>query len=323
MRLTNNMIMRKYMANLNTSLTTLNNLNEQTSSGMKFSKMSEDPAAALKAFQVRRNLSQITLYKSNVLDIQNSLSDIELSVSNLNNTLSDINAQIIQGRTGTYNASDKIVIAITLKDMQQQILEISNSKFSGKFIFGGPNVTQPPFTLDANSKLLYNGVDVDGPGPFANEPIYVDIGLGLSTDTSGNIIPQSAFNKSHPGSELLGTGKDTEGISNNLYNVVGKIAEMFQNNDLTDIDKYVNKFSKNVEEVMVQYANVGEKSKSLEYLSNRLDTDENNALHKQNNLEAVDLAKSILDFKNQELSYNAALQMGAKILQLSLVDYLR
>jgi flagellar hook-associated protein 3 FlgL len=322
MRLTNNMIMRKYMANLNTSLTTLNNLNEQTSSGMKFSKMSEDPATALKAFQVRRNLSQITLYKSNVLDTQNSLSDIEFSISNLNNTLSDINAQIIQGRTGTYNASDKIVIANTLKDMQQQILEISNSKFSGKFIFGGPNVKQPPFTLDATSKLLYNGVNVDT-GTFTNEAIYVDIGLGLSTDTAGNIIPQSAFNKSHPGSELLGTGVDADGISNNLYNVVGEIAKMFQNNDFTNIDKYVNKFSKNVEEVMVQYANVGEKSKSLEYLSNRLDTDENNALHKQNDLEAVDLAKSILDFKNQESSYNAALQMGAKILQLSLVDYLR
>lgn len=322
MRLTNNMIMRKYMANLNTSLTTLNNLNEQVSSGMKFSKMSEDPATALKAFQVRRNLSQITLYKSNVLDIQNSLSDIEFSISNLNTTLSDINVQIIQGRTGTYNASDKIVIANTLKDMQQQILEISNSKFSGKFIFGGPNVMQPPFTLGTDNKLLYNGVDVDT-GTFTNEAIYVDIGLGLSTDTAGNIIPQSAFNKSHPGSELLGTGVDADGISNNLYNVVGEIAKMFETNDLTNIDKYVNKFSKNVEEVMVQYANVGEKSKSLEYLSNRLDTDENNALHKQNDLEAVDLAKSILDFKNQEMSYNAALQMGAKILQLSLVDYLR
>ena len=212
--------------------------------------------------------------------------------------------------------------------MQQQILEISNSKFSGKFIFGGPNVKQPPFTLVTDptdidgSKLLYNGVDVDT-GIFTNEPIYVDIGLGLSTDTAGNIIPQSAFNKSHPGSELLGTGVDADGISNNLYNVVGEIAKMFQTNDLTNIDKYINKFSKNVEEVMVQYANVGEKSKSLEYLSNRLDTDENNALHKQNDLETVDLAKSILDFKNQEMSYNAALQMGAKILQLSLVDYLR
>ena len=220
MRLTNNMIMRKYMANLNTSLTTLNNLNEQASSGMKFSKMSEDPATALKAFQVRRNLSQITLYKSNVLDIQNSLSDIEFSISNLNNTLSDINAQIIQGRTGTYNASDKIVIANTLKDMQQQILEISNSKFSGKFIFGGPNVTQPPFTLDATSKLLYNGVDVDT-GTFTNEAIYVDIGLGLSM-ASGEIIPQSAFNKSHPGSELLGTGLDADNISNNLPEIVVK-----------------------------------------------------------------------------------------------------
>jgi flagellar hook-associated protein 3 FlgL len=97
---------------------------------------------------------------------------------------------------------------------------------------------------------------------------------------------------------------------------------MFEDNDLADADKLTAKMERKVEDIMVQYAGIGEKCKSLEFLSGRLDDDESNAMAKQNMLESADPAKSILDYRNQELSYTAALQMGAKVLQTSLLDYL-
>jgi flagellar hook-associated protein 3 FlgL len=322
MRLTSNMIMRNYLTNLNNSLNTLNDANQTVATGMKFQKMSDDPATGLKAFQVRKNLARIDVYQNNIQDIKNESIDVEASISSLKDIVTNVATQVMQGKTGTYSETDRKAIAAVLQAMQQQILSIANSKIGDKILFGGSNVKNIPFTLDVSGNLQYNGIDVNI-ATTANETVYSDIGLGLSTDSSNNIIAQSAFNISNSGSDLLGTGVDADGISNNLYNIVGEIATMFENNDLTDIDKYVNKLSEKSDDVLIQYTNIGEKNNFLDFLSSRLDTSKQNNFEKQNNLESVDQAKSIIDYKNQENAYNAALQMGTKILQASLMDYLK
>lgn len=322
MRLTSNMIMRNYLTNLNNSLSTLNNLNEQTATGMKIQKMSDDPATGLKAFQVRKNLARIEVYKNNILDIKNTATDVEASVSSLKDILTSVKTQVEQGQTGTYGDADRKAVGKSLLNLQQQILSVANSRSGDNFLFGGPNVKNAPFTVNSGGKLLYNGADVDI-SSSENEAVYSDIGLGLSTDSANNIVSQSAYNISNSGSELLGTGVDSNGISNNIYNLVGQIATKFNNNDMSNIDKYISKLSDKFDDVLMQYANIGEKNNFLDFLSSRFEKSEQNNMEKQNNLETVDLAKSILDFKNQENSYNAALQMGSKILQVSLMDYLK
>ena len=58
MRLTNNMILKRYMRNLNTSFKTLNKLSDISRLAAVGIKASENPAAALKAFNVRKRFVQ-------------------------------------------------------------------------------------------------------------------------------------------------------------------------------------------------------------------------------------------------------------------------
>lgn len=319
MRLTNNIVIRKYMSNLNKSKTTLDKLVEKATTQQKYKYAYENPTAALKAFNVRRDLSKFEIYKDNIVDVQNTLTDIESSIEALNDIAIDVNAQLVQAENVTYGGTELQIIAEVLRGLQYQVLNIANSSYSGKFLFGGTNVQTEPFTLDADGKLLYNGVDVDT-GTFEKQSIYIDVGLGLTT---GNLNANNAYDIAYPGNELLGSGVDENGITNNFYNLIGEIARKFETNDLTNIKQYTDKFKEKMDNIVVQYADIGQRTNFVEFVNSKVENDEDNAIMKQEKLEVADLTQVITDYMYQKYSYDASLQIGAKILSNSLLDYLR
>lgn len=318
MRLTNSMVMSRYIKNLNKSFETYNKLSDIATTENLYTKASDNPAAALKAFNVRNDLSRISLYKSNIVDIQNILTDVETSISSINDMCIDINAKIEQAKNVTYSDTERESIAAVLENLQIEILNVANTKSAGRYIFSGSNITKVPFTV-SGGQLLYNGVDVDT-GTFNKDSVYIDLGMGMSSGIAIN--DNSAFDISYPGVDLLGYGVDSDGISNNLYNIVGDLVDMFKNNNMANIDKYAKKFEDKMSEILVQYADIGQKSNFVGFIDKRLKVDEENALKKQDSLESADLAEALMNVEYQKLAYNAALKIGANILQSSLLDYL-
>lgn len=321
MRITSNMITKNYLSNLNTSLNTLNKLSKRVSTQREFSKASEDTARALKAFQVRRNLTRIDFYKENIEDAKSVFTNMESEISILNETLTEINVEVEKGINGTYSETNRKIIANVLKNMQSQILSVGNTRVNGKYLFGGSNVDNMPFEIDGAGNLLYNGLDVNS-AAFPKDEVFIDAGMGFDVDASGNVDANTALNISYPGIELLGYGIDSDGLPNNLYNLVGEVITKFENNDMTDINKYFAKLSSRQDDVIVQLATVGEKTAFADFMVSRLENNEYNSLEKQTKLEYVDLAQAVMEYNNQKLCYDSALMLGSYILQKSLMDYL-
>ncbi|HAN20837.1 MAG: hypothetical protein A2Y15_04850 [Clostridiales bacterium GWF2_36_10] len=322
MRLTNSMMSKNYLKNLNSSLENLNEANTRVTAQRKYMKISEDPATALKAMKVRKNLSRIEVYKENLSDAQAIFDQYESTISNINDIATEAVSQVLQGTTGTSNETVRKTVATTLRGYQETILAAANTKYGDDYIFGGESVGNTPFKLNGTGELLYNGQNVNT-GTFTDEYRFVDIGVGLTVGTDGEIVPKSAFNVSNSGSTLLGTGVDTNGITNNLYNLLGEIATKLENNDIDDIQLYSDKLEAKADDIRLQYVSIGEKTNFISYFTERLDAERINATTKQNELESMDIEEGIIIFGEQELAYNACLQMGTKILQPSLIDFLR
>lgn len=322
MRLTSNLISRNYLNNLNTNAKTLNWLNERVAANRSFLKGSDDPVAALKSLQIHRNLARIDLYQNNISDLQGILDESESAISSLNEIVGNAVAQVLQGKTGTLNEENRATIASALRSCQEQIISAANAKFGNAYVFGGESTKTAPFTFDASGNLLYNGQDINT-GTFSDEYRYIDVGLGMTLDASGEVVPESAFNVAISGAQLLGHGVDADGLPNNLYEIIGDLAEMFENNDLTNLGAYDTKLQASADDIRLQYVSSGEKTKFIEFLSARYEADESNLIKKQESVEGIDTAKAIVEFSSQMLAYNACLQMGVKILQPSLLDYLR
>ncbi len=320
MRLTNAMMANNYLRNLNRNTKELNDLNTKVSAQRKFLKMSENPARALAAFGVRKHLSRIDMYDRTLKDAQGLLDEAEISLSSINETATNALAQVMQGVTGTSDENARKVIAQALRGYQETILGAANAKFSDKYIFGGEGFEDMPFTLSGGGDLLYQGQNVDSTS-FGAQHRYVDIGLGLSIG-GGGVSPQSAMDTAYSGATLLGSGLDGNGISNNLYQLLGDIADKLDSGDLTDMDLYIDKLEARSDDVRMQYVGIGERANYVSFFADRLNREKIAAATKQNDLESLSLEEGVLQFSEQELVYNACLQMGTKILQPSLLDYL-
>lgn len=179
MRITNSMISRQYVSNLNTTLSNLNDSITKATTNRAFQKASEDPYSAAKAYRLRRELQSNQDSQDAISDVKSQLSTAESSMQAIYSRIGDASTgDCIQAITGTTSAADRTTIATKLRTVQQDILSSLNTQFSNKYIFGGTQTDETPFTLDGNGNLLFRGVDVN----------TGDIAAGTTTTLNGSTI---------------------------------------------------------------------------------------------------------------------------------------
>ncbi len=226
------------------------------------------------------------------------------------------------------DANKKIVLNLnegaTLSDLKDTLTA------AGAQTVNGNTVDFSKVTIDGDltaalksgtSQSISNTVDLTA---LANEKTYVDLGLGLRFDSSGKIIEQSAFNTSLPGISFLGYGENADGIPNNIYTLIGKIADGLESADYSyeDIEPYIKNLEQQQEKLMTSVTTIGVQSNFLSSTQTRLENSELNLNEKISDVEYIDPAEAIMDFKMQEYSYRAALQMGTLILQPTFLDFM-
>ena len=338
MRITNKMITTKYIRSLNTLSSDLDKLNNQIASGRKFSKSSEDTAAAIKAYRIRRDLSRTDAFQANIDHAQSSLVNTESALNHIQELVQTAKDKILVANTGTASADERQVVATELKSIQNQLLQALNSNASGVYYFGGSNTDTAPFTLDANGQLAYNNVTLSTITPaeqerLSSDSMYVDIGLGAQTlpdpnDATKTIIdPKSVFQYSTAGINVVGSGTTTVGgmnVSNNLYDLIGSIVGQLESDiySYDNIDALYGQLGKASMEIIYNLTEVGAKTSYLNFMTDRYDTQILNLQDRQVSVEGADPAYTIIKFKSQQVAYNAALQMGTSLIQPSIFDFM-
>lgn len=340
MRITYKMMTTKYTTNLNNMSTELDKLNTQVASGRKFAKTSDDTTSAIKAYQIRRDIAKVEGYQNNIGHATDFLTNSETNLGDINKTVSDATVKILQGKNGTQSLDTRKTIANELRAMQDQLLNTLNSSVSGTCIFGGSNTGEKPFTVDADGKLLYNKISLDNldnstPAlektlkDLKTDSLYVDVGLGLSFDTTGAVNRNSVFNYSIPGINIVGNGTTqiegiTEPVSNNLYNLLGDIASQFESDNYSNdtVDKLFGQFQTASSKSNQVTTEIGAKTNYLDFMTNRYDAQNLNMQIRQTDVEGIDAAYTYIAFQTQKVAYQAALQMGTSIIQSSVFDYM-
>ncbi|MEL7649221.1 MAG: flagellar hook-associated protein FlgL [Sedimentibacter sp.] len=347
MRITTSMMTGKYIRNLNKQANDMNYLNEQVSTGRKFFKGSEDPVSAIKAYKLRREYRSTEMYDTNISDVDSFLTSAETNLTEISDNLGRVYTSYLQGINGTMGSDDREIIAKEIENLQQSVLASLNGKFSDRYVFGGTSKDEIPFTVDSSGNLLYKGVNVntckDSAGndvdmeKLMNEVINIDIGLGMTFDSTGNLNKDTVFNISMAGISFMGYGNATDAdgnteldadgnpVPNNLYTLLEKMKEQLRSSDysLEKITPFINEFDRQKKQVLVGITDIGAKTNYLDFIKLRNEDIQYNLNEKLVDVEQVDSAEAIVDFSMQEYAYNAALSMGNKILQNSFIDFMK
>jgi len=325
MRVTNQSVTRNYLKGLHGNRALLNKYSEQTYTGQRFSHMGENPSGGIRAMQVRRNLTRVDGYLDNAKAAKSTLAAAEKSIMQMSEITREISRLTVQGISDDNGSDEREAIAKQVEALQKEMLAIANTQFAGKYQFGGTNNVSAPFTLDATTnELLYNGHPVAGIGANSDllkDANYIEVGLGITfnPNSSQNVDPNSAFKNTYVGLDFMGYGP------NNLYALAGKIVDTLRSgvNDKDAAGKLLDDFNAAASQVTLQITQFGADDNYLDFTIDRLESERITLIERQQSIELKEADEAILDLKMQEYVYNAALQMGQRLMQPTLFDFMK
>lgn len=108
-----------------------------------------------------------------------------------------------------------------------------------------------------------------------------------------------------------------------LINDIDKFIKALSNSDKEEINNFLANIDKHIDRVLAARSELGAKTSRMELALERTKDNRLSFTTSLTNVENVDLAESIMKFKNLENVYNASLSIGSKIIQPSLVDFIR
>lgn len=138
MRITNKIMQRNSLANLNRNKVLADKLNTQLSSEKKITRPSDDPIIAIRSLRLNTSITQISqYYEKNVPDANSWLEVTEEAVNITVDVITDMYDQCTRGSEGSMTAEDRKKILENLKNLREEVYSTGNSDYAGRYLFSG------------------------------------------------------------------------------------------------------------------------------------------------------------------------------------------
>jgi len=85
---------------------------------------------------------------SNVEGLISELNSVDDKMETIHSILQTIQEKTLQGMSQSYSDDARAVLAKEIANKKEQILQVANSQFGGKYLFSGTNNSTPPFTVN-------------------------------------------------------------------------------------------------------------------------------------------------------------------------------
>lgn len=314
MRITNSMMVTTFLNNMNNNMLKMDKYNNQLSTGKKISRLSDDTVGVISSLTARSRLNAYKQYQENLVDARNWVDQAETAIGEINSMMTTIRENVVYAATDVKNDVDKANIGRLVSEFKDHIFQSGNVTMGNMYLFGGFNTTSTPFTKDANGKIFYNGLDLTDTSPTNVAKIDAEKSQKMEFEIGFNLMMDVTFT----GPEIMGTGE------NNIFKVLGDLENDLANGAGAEVlTNYLDKIDNIQANLLDKMVSVGARSNKLDNLEDRYAQDVINYTAIKSNIEDADPAEVIMNFKMAEAVYRQSLSVGARIIQPTLMDYLR
>lgn len=351
MRITNSMLISNNIYNIGNNMKRLDKATERESSQSKIQLPSDDPQVATQAVKYRNYVSTVEQYQQNANDATSWMKVTEGALSDLNDVVQEVRDKTVQASSGTLSDSDRQAIKQEVQQLKKSAIEILNTSYAGRYVFGGYDTDQEPYaetTVTVGSasvsKVTFKGKVMNLGGPVSPDITDADYNSayasGSSTMYESNGVSQSMKYNIGFGNQITvnveGQAVVGEGTGSNLFDTFDKLligldsdtsyksidssgsvqTTTFTLTDvLGDIDKDLNRIS-------TVTSDLGAREKYVELATNRLSNDHAVYTKLMSNNEDMDVAQATTDVSTAQSVYDASLSAAAKTITKSLLDYI-
>ncbi len=287
---------------LQRSNSSMNKYMDQLSTGKKINKASDDPVTAVRSMYYRSSLSEVEQFKRNLEDGLSWMSTTDEALDQINTVVQRVRELTVQGLSDTNDSNDRRAISEEIKQLKEHIGEISNSQIAGRYIFAGTDVKTPPYRVTAN--------DPSNQKEFINNnQEKLELQVGQTNSIQINVLGTDVFNN------------DGEG---GIFKVLTDIVNYFESSDGSNGESnHLDKLDSQINNILKERSELGARMNRLELSTSKVEALEVSTTKLLSSEEDVDISQVIIDLKAQENVHSAALSAGARIIQPTLLDFLK
>ncbi|MCR1933687.1 flagellar hook-associated protein FlgL [Clostridium tepidum] len=319
MRITNKMMADSFMTDMNNNLQNLDRIRQQLTTGKNFSKPSHDPANVIRTMQLYTGIDANKQYNKNISNVINWLDVTDTALDQIGKQLGKIRDKLQEAGDPGFGPTERKALKDEVNGIIGSLSQTLNTTFDGKYIFSGTRVTGKPTAVkkdeNGNNSIYY--INKDGTAlTDKNSDEYKQMNEKLKAEISEGVVME--YNVT--AKEILEDGGDLakllENIVNNLDSDDPTDTNKLYGENLGDIDKVL-------DNVLRIRAEVGAKQNRMDS-AKTMNTETNfNMTEILSNIEDIDIVEKNMEYAVLQSVYISSLQTSAKVLQPTLMDYLR
>jgi len=331
MRITHGMGVITYLRNLETIQNDKYKNEIRLSTGKNIVNLSDAPDKLVKAKAFNTLIKQNENYRFIIDQTTRELAAVEDRLLGISNKIADIR-QLAIDSTHAGSSGNTFTIGVYIKGLLDDILTDANADFNGKFLFSGTKTTH-----DSIQEVRLNGnkypFEIIQSEPTAGNP------SGLEVVFKGN-FHNRYINKDNRTAEAINVtadrvfGEGGAAFFNDiiaLYNVMSfkadgsnrEIGDAFSREEVANISDIQQRLATINEKLNNTTSQMSSKRLRMETISFQMAEESLRYEEMRTINEDTDFAKTTMDLRLQEIALQYSLKVGTRLMQTTLMDFLR
>ena len=390
MRISNNAMFDQMRRHLMQNTERLMRAQEQMATQKRFSRLSDNPIDAGRVLNLKGAVSRTDQYLRNIEQAVTAAGVQDQAAGQIHELLARANELLVrEANQATSTPATREATRIEMANLAGQLLHVANTRFDGKYVFGGHQTGQPAFagataqvdgdpvqdgTLAAAARVVdasaltyrpyeirftaadrFDVIDVQGGQTILADQAYVSgepinfagLEATLADGTGAPAAGMTLQIETTPAGEYLGDGRIQEvevqpggrtpvnmpgdrlfqgaGLADgiDLFALMRDINQALADGDYDAIQEQLGSLERAHEQVSSQRSTVGARVNQLEQVKERQADIKLSLQVLSSNIEDIDVAEAITELGRQQNIYEATLGAAGRIIQPSLLDFLR
>ncbi len=299
-RITQESLTHTTLANIKANFKKMEDIQEKLSSGKQLNRASDNPSNTRKVLGLKTKDHQVQQYLDNSHAAKDQVNFAFNALEGIQDTIAKVKELTIQANNDTLGPSERKVIASELGQIMESVIQFANMDNNGRYIFAGTKTQTVPFSAVKDGSGKITSVSYNGD----NQEIKYQV--GPNSHIQVNIPGGKLFQDNHIFSTLISLRDSLEASTFNSAAFSDLRATLESTTDVFSAE--ITKF--------------GSKANRLDMTVSRLENSQASLKELISYNEDADVASLIMDLKHQENTLNASLNVGAKIIQPTLLNFL-
>lgn len=262
-------------------------------------EVSDNPIGMTKALRLRDRVSSIGQYVKNIDYAKGFLAKSESAISDIVENLMRAKELGLYMANDTNDAMARQSTGREVEELVKEVVQLGNAQYNGRFVFGGFRTQSPPLSSEGN----YLGDDGS---------IFVEVAEGGLKQI--NVTARNLFET---------TPSEREAGHFNMLHSLEVLLDGMQNDDKYQIQKALDELDFQIEKATTFNASLGGLTNALDQTQKRVEKEKDDNTAFLSSIEDSDIYKASSDFRKTDTVLQSTLLASNKMLQPSLLNYLK